>query len=116
MGADIDPAPAETLATDLAGGHGLAQQRRQLEGAWLAIAEQSRMEHGDTAVGEAGLALDRVAHPTLVESEVTARVVSGIVHQHQVGQAIQGPSQTIEIEVGPDVAVDHQERLVAQQR
>ncbi|MNN41484.1 hypothetical protein D3C81_1556050 [compost metagenome] len=43
-------------------------------------------------------------------------MVDGVVHQHQMSQAIQGPPQAIEIEVGPDVAIDHQERLVTQQR
>ena len=57
----FDPAAAEVLAAHLTVGHGRAQQRRQLEGTGLAAGEQARMQHGDAALSERGLAGDGIA-------------------------------------------------------
>ena len=40
----------------------------------------------------------------------------GVIHQHQMGQPIQTARQIIKAVIRPDIAIDQQKRLVAQQR
>ncbi|MOA13787.1 hypothetical protein D3C78_1338500 [compost metagenome] len=74
------------------------------------------MKHRDAAIGEAGLALRRVAHLTVGKTEVAARMVGRVIHQHQVGQPRQRLAQPVEVEIGPHVSVHHHEGLVPQLR
>ncbi len=81
MGTDIDPAPSVVLARDQPLMHRLAQQRRKLERAGLAIGKQLWMEDGDTAVRQALTRRIVVAHLTIDQREITRRVMRGVIDQ-----------------------------------
>ncbi|RMU85388.1 hypothetical protein ALP21_05424 [Pseudomonas savastanoi pv. phaseolicola] len=116
VGADIDPAPSVVLARDQPLMHRLAQQRRELERAGLAIGKQLWMEDGDTAVGQPLPRRIVVAHLTVDQREVARRVMRGVIDQHQVRKAFKRHAQCAEVVIGPDIPVDHHEGLKAKQR
>ena len=72
------------------------------------------MIQGHTTEGQAG----PIQHPSLLQAKVALRMLRRVIHQPQMGQI---RTQRLLHELGivaiePDVAVHHQEGIVAEQR
>ena len=55
-------------------------------------------------------------YPATIQTEVALRMVRRVVHQHQMGQSIQGFRQIDKGVVGPDIPVHHHKRVAIEQR
>src|SRR5262245_52308955 len=112
--ADVAPGAAVALAGEPSLPERGIEERLQRENARRASFEEPRVEHRDAGERELGRARRRAAAG--LEAEVAARVVLGIVHEHEVRVRIGRRLQAPERKVGPHVAVDDEEWLVAQER
>ena len=115
--AHIVPLSAMQLAADAARVHGGAQQRRQLRLlAGLHAGEQAHAVQAYT--GESAGALAACCEASVPQHEIALRVVGGIGHQNQMREVrVQfALREAREIEVAVQIAIDHQERICAQQR
>lgn len=116
MSSNIDPLPLQALAADLPQGHGLPEQRGELERAIRAPLEQQGMQDSNAAISQFVGSRAVIVNLSVEQDKITTRMMLGVVHQHQMRQALKRPAQGAEIEIGPYIAIDHHERLVPQQR
>lgn len=113
---DINPASYHVLPRHQSLGHRRPQQRCQLEGTRAAPLEQLGVEHGNATEGQVIGTGRGIMKQTLIKVEITARRVMGrVIDHHQMSQALERPFELGEVVVGPDIAIDHQERFVPQQ-
>jgi len=94
--------------------HGCAQQGRQGKGPWGAVAKQLGMIDADPAIGVAWTG--RCGQTAIFDRKVAFRIVGWVVHQHQVREKPIRKLQTREVQVCPDVAVDHQKGSGSEKR
>ncbi|HSH50972.1 MAG TPA: S8 family serine peptidase, partial [Bacteroidales bacterium] len=111
----VAPAAAVMDAGHTAGRRGTPQQRCQRERSRGAARHQCRPVAADARVGEAR-ARSRLHDPAFAQREVPGRVMSRVVHEDQVSRPFRLLRQPREVEVGPDIPVDHPERLLPQKR
>ena len=75
------------------------------------------MQYGDPAVGKVAARFAGLAHPSAgIQVEIAGGMVRRVVDQHQMRQVAVGKMQPRVVEVAPDIAVEQQERLLAEQR
>ncbi len=78
--------------------------------------EDRRAVHADTGVGEPCAVAVIADVAIVVQDEITARVLRGIVDQHQMRIAGRRARQRGDLHIRPHIAVDHQERCLAEDR
>lgn len=113
-GADIGPCTGVVFAPQTFGQRGPSEQAAEVR--FRADIQQCRVEASDTGVGQTGASrLHWLDDPLAAEFEISLRMLTRVVHQHDLAEVTGRESTALKVVVGVDVAVHQQKGTLTKQ-